>query len=120
MTTMARVPGSQRYGHDQLRAVIAAMETKGWVERREVARRLRVNPRSLKTWAALGRIRSIKVGRHAYCHWPDVCAHLWAKSPDLAEAFNLPRALRCVVCGDLCRLGSETCQNCDVLKPRSG
>lgn len=100
-----------------MRAAIAALEDRGWIQCREAARRLAIRQRSLKNWAARGLIRLIKVGRHAYCHWPDVCAHLWAKSPDLAEAFNLPRALKCVVCGDVCRLGSETCQHCDVLKP---
>lgn len=50
-----------------------------WLTVTEAARRLRVRPSAIRTWASRGKVRSHRMGRESFVHLGDVTTaeHAW-------------------------------------------
>lgn len=113
-----RIVGSQRYSRDLQRTTVDALRARGWVSKMDAAAALFSDTDRLWRWANKGYIRRIKLFKHCWVYWPEVCAHVWRIEPDLAMALSLPQASRCIVCGEVIKLSADICPDCEVVKPK--
>jgi hypothetical protein len=55
---------------------VSSQINEGFIDKIEVARRLKKTPRTIEVWAKRGIIPHLKIGRSVLYNWPDVLVHL--------------------------------------------